>query len=242
MPAGELQAIRLSTVDAETREQLIRAYERDVYGPAFPDAEIREDPGYWLGLLGADPYPPPPQPKIEVVLLLDGDMVAGGVTVELYRTARCGLLTYISIHPERRGQGLGRQLVGHARAALTGMAGSEVLMFAETERLEDAQDDAERIATILRQTQLSGLGAKLVDYEYWMPPLRPGLPAHRLHLMAFDPPADTVPAATVAALMAELAEALGADMDAHDETRAMMAWLAGQDSLPVRPLPAAQPR
>lgn len=243
-PNDELRAVRLSEVEPEARERLIGIYERTVYGPAFPDAEIREDPAYWLGLLGADPYPPPPQPRIEVILLVAPDgSVAGGVTIELYRTANCGLLTYISIAADRRGQGLGKRLVAEARAAITRMAGGPRPIFAETERLDDARDDAERAATALRQTQLAGLGARMVDYDYWMPPLRPGLPAHRLHLMLIDAEAPpSVPAATVAALMAELAEALGADMDAHAETRAMMAWLAGETAIPTRPLPAARER
>jgi GNAT superfamily N-acetyltransferase len=240
IPHAGLRAVRLSEVSAAERERLLCVYEREVYVPAFPDAEIREDPAYWLGLLGADPYPPPPQPRIEVILLLGAaDAVAGGVTVEYYRTAGCGLLTYIAIAEDRRGQGLGRWLVGEAEAALARMA-SAPLLFAETERLEDAHDDAERAATILRQTRLAGLGARLVDYDYWMPPLRPGLPAHQLHLMVFDRAASEVAAATVAGLMAELAAALGADLDAHAETRAMMAWLAGQDGLAIRPLPAAR--
>ncbi len=239
-----LRAVRLSEVDAAARARLIGIYERTVYGLAFPDAEIREDPAYWLGLLGADPYPPPPQPRLEVILLVEGDdVVAGGVTIELYRTANCGLLTYISIAADRRGQGLGKRLVAEARAAIARMAGGPRPIFAETERLDDAHDEAERAATILRQTQLAGLGARMVDYDYWMPPLRPGLPAHRLHLMLIDTDQpETVPAATVAALMTELAAALGADLDAHAETRAMMAWLAGETMIPTRPLPAARTR
>jgi hypothetical protein len=52
----------------------------------------------------------------------------------------------------------------------------------------------------------------------------------------------SVPAAPVAALMRELAEALGADLDAHAETRAMMDWLDAQTMLTTSPLPAATRR
>jgi GNAT superfamily N-acetyltransferase len=240
---ARLRAVRLSALDAAERGRLLGIYERTVYNPAFPNAEIRENPAYWLGLLGASPYPPSPQPRIEVILLMaEGDKVAGGATVELYRAADCGLLTYLSVAADRRGQGLGRRLIGEARAALSHMAGGERLLFAETERLEDAANTAEREATIVRLVQLAGLGGRLVDYDYWMPPLRPGLPAHRLHLILFGCDA-AIPAATVGALMAELAAALGADLGAEEETRRMMTWLAGQQSLAVRPLPVAnEPR
>jgi GNAT superfamily N-acetyltransferase len=235
----DLRPVRLSTLPPGERERLLRIYEATVYGPAFPDAEIREDPGYWLGLLGADPYPPPPQPRIEVILLIGaGDFVAGGATIELYRTADCGLLTYLSIHADRRGQGLGKRLIGEARAALAQMAGGPRPVFAETERLEDARTADARAATMLRQTQLARLGARLVGFDYWMPPLRPGLPAHQLHL-ALIGEAGPVAAARVAALIAELAGALGANLDDHAETRAMMAALAGLETLPLSSLPAA---
>ena len=232
-----LQAVRLSTADSATRAELLRRYEAQVYGPAFPDAEIREDPAYWLGLLDADPYPPPPQPLIEVLLLVDaaGD-IAGGVTIELYRGADAGLLTYISVDANRRGQGLGKRLIAEARTALDRMGSPATLMFAETERLEDAGDEAERAATILRQRQLAGMGARWVEFDYVMPPLRADTLPHQLHLMLFGGP-DQVAAATILALLDELARALGTRLDAFEDTRAMASWLTDTGMLPVKPLP-----
>src|SRR3546814_14909314 len=58
-------------------------------------------------------------------------------------------------------------------------------MLAETERHQDAHDDEERAETDLRQKRLAGLGARMLDFDYVMPPLRPGLPPYRLHLMCF---------------------------------------------------------
>jgi len=234
--AEGLRAVRLSAIDATDRERLVGIYERTVYNPAFPDAEIREDPDYWLGLLAADPYPPPPQPRIEVILLVaEDEAVAGGATVELYRAADSGLLTYLSVAADRRGQGLGRRLVAEARLALARMAGGERLLFAETERLVDAADDAEREATILRQAKLAGLGARLVDFDYWMPPLRPGLPAHPLHLLVFDH-VEPLSGRLVLRLLEELAQALGTDLARFDQTRAMARALAADPMLPVLPL------
>lgn len=236
----ELLPVRLSQAHPEQRRALIASYRRDVYEPAFPDASIREDPDYWLGLLDSPEYPPPPQPLIDVVLLVGpAGAVVAGVTIEFYRTAGCGLLTYISVAPHLRSAGLGRRLVETARTTLDTMAGTDVPMFAETERLEDAHDEAEREETILRQRRLAGLGARLVDFDYVMPPLRPDSEPHRLHLMLFDPGQRhaSVPAARVAALMRELAAALGADLAADADTRAMMAMLDRSGALPVGPLP-----
>lgn len=238
----QLHAVRLSQKSPGERARLLKCYEATVYAPAFPDAEIREDPAYWLSLLDADPYPVPPQPKIEVILLVaDDGSVAGGATIELYRTAGCGLLTYLSIHAERRGQGLGKRLVAEARAALERMAGGPALMFGETERLEDAQDEAERTETILRQSRLSGLGAKLVDFDYIMPPLRADTLPHRLHLMVFgDPP--QIAGKTVLALLDELARALETNLLLFDDTRDMAEFLAKDPPLAIRRLPAARPQ
>lgn len=243
MPAAvDLQARRVSSLPARERERLIETYRRDVYEPAFPDASIREDPRYWLDLMGANPYPPPPQPRIEVVLLVDGERVVAGVTVEHYRTAECGLLTYISVAPAMRGRGLGRRLIAAARAALDAMADAATPMFAETERLEDARDDQEAAETVLRQTRLDKLGARLIDFDYVMPPLRPDSDPHRLHLLLIDPAHcwSSLEPRRVAGLIRELAAALGADLTAHADTAEMMAALARANALTLHPLPAAQ--
>ena len=238
----DLQAIRLSSVAESDRVRLLEAYRTQVYEPAFPEAEIRENPRYWLDLLGSSPYPPPPQPQIEGVLLADGETIVAGVTIEHYRTARSGLLTYISVAPQWRGRGIGRRLVRAARDALDAMADADTPMFAETEPLEDAASPPEAAETLLRQKRLAGLGARLVAFDYVMPPLRPDSAPHRLHLMLIDPHQrwTTVEASRVVALMRELAAALGADLAASPETAGMMEALAAADTLALQPLPAVQ--
>lgn len=235
------RAIRLSKLSAPERRRLLHDYRTEIYEPAFPDASIREDTRYWLDLLDADPYPPPPQPRIEVVLLADGDAIIAGVTIEYYRIARCGLLTYISAAPAWRGRGLGRRLVAAARETLDTMAGERAPMFAETERLEDAVDQSEAAETVLRQKRLAGLGARQVVFDYVMPPLRPESEPHRLHLLFFD--ADKrhrdLAASQVIGLMRELAAALGANLDASPDTVGMMRFLAAADRLPLAALPVA---
>jgi len=235
------ETVRLSELPGERRDRLLTAYERDVYGPAFPDASIREDPSYWSGLLDADPYPPPPQPLIDVAMLLDAEgQPIGGATIEYYRTARCGLLTYLTVAPQQRGRGLGRKLVGLACEILDRLAGGDVPMLAETERLEDAADESEAAETDKRQRRLAALGARWIVFDYVMPALRPDSEPHRLHLIVFDPAKrlDTISATRVAALIRELADALGADLAASPDTQAMMDFLEDAGELPVAPLPA----
>jgi GNAT superfamily N-acetyltransferase len=237
----ELAVVRLSCVPAQERAELLEAYRREVYEPAFPIAEIREDVRYWAGLLGQDA--PPPQPRLEVVLLTTtAGTIVGGVTIEHYRAADCGLLTYVAVAPDARGRQVGKRLVAEARAALHKMAGS-VPMFAETERYCDAADDAERAATVTRQRQLARLGAELLAFDYVMPPLRPESQPHSLHLLVFGPDPGThppVPGRQVAGLLSELAAALGADLEAHAETRTMMRWLEAHRIIKVEPLPATR--
>ena len=165
-----------------------------------------------------------------------GDRVIGGVTIELYRAATIGFLTYIAVDEAARGKGLGRRLLAAARAWLDEVGGPDVPMLAETERYEDAGDDAERDATVLRQRRFASLGARMLDFDYVMPPLRPGLHPHRLHMMILGEP-DEVAAARVLGLLVELAHALGTDLDHFEETRAMAAALASAASLTTAPLP-----
>src|SRR3546814_15745839 len=87
----DLRVVELSRETAPRRHALMEAYARDVYIPAFPDAVIREDPRYWVDLLDAAEPPPPPQPRTEVVQLLDShDRRVAGVRIEDHRTAQAG--------------------------------------------------------------------------------------------------------------------------------------------------------
>ena len=240
--------VALSQIDPSRRAEMLRAYERGVYAPAFPDPSLREDPAYWLHLL--DERPAPPQPLIEVVLLPGdaGEPVVGpvaGVTVELYRASGCGLLTYMAVRADQRGKGLGRRLVTLAREHLGRMASARAPMFAETERLEDAASSAAREETIVRQHRLRALGAREVRFDYVMPPLRADAHTHRLHLLLFDPARTMreIAAATVLVLLEELATALGTSLDRHDDTRQMQQWLRSADMLAIGDLelPTVEP-
>ena len=238
--AETITAVRLSQAAPGERRALLDAYTREVYVPAFPDEAIREDTSYWLELMESEPWPAPPQPLLEVILIIEGKRVLGGVTIELYRAATVGFLTYIAVADAARGKGVGRRLVAAARAWLDEVGGADVPMLAETERFEDATTQAEREATVLRQRRLAGLGARLLDFDYIMPPLRPGLHPHRLHLMVFGA-VETLSGRRVLGLLEELAHALGTDLERFQDTKAMAAALADDPVLAVKPLPKGGP-
>ena len=237
-----LRLVRLSERDRAERSELLDRYEREVYAPSFPDPELREDPSVWRRLLDRDPGPP--QPRIDIILALTGaGEIVGGATIEHYRGADCGLLTYIAVAEGRRDGGIGRSLIGHARERLTEWAGPDVPMFAETEIYDEAESDRERGEIALRQKRLDRLGAKVLDFNYMMPPLRAGLPPRRLHLMVIGDSGRTpsaVDSGRVVRLVEELASALGADLAAHAETSAMVEQLRGAGTIALRPLPASR--
>jgi hypothetical protein len=95
------------------------------------------------------------------------------------------------------------------------MAGP-VPMFAETERYIDAEDEIERQATLSRQRQLAKLGARMLAFDYVMPPLRANSSPHPLYLLLFTSGAEAreaISAEQVALLLREFAAALGGDID-----------------------------
>lgn len=235
--------VRLSDEDAEARAALLARYRAEIYEPAFPDSELREDPAVWLGLLADDPRPP--QPRLDLILAVGPeDAILGGATIEHYRKGDCGLLTYIAVRPERRDKGLGRALVAEARRRLEEWAGPGALLFAETEIYDEAEDDREREEVVERQNRLARLGALALDFDYVMPPLSPGQPPRRLHLLVLDEPGPGRPLAVgagkVLVLIEELAAALKADLSAFPETAEMAARLAADASLGLKPLPATR--
>lgn len=243
----DIAIMRMSEFPRAEASQWLKAYADQVYFAAFPEPDLRENPPDWVQYL--DGTIPSPAPWTEVILLVQGEAVLGGVTIEYYRQAGAGLLTYIAIDPQHRGRTLtpgGKKLshilVEEARTALANRGGSGTLMFAETERFEDAHDEEERAATLVRQRQLTKLGAREIGFEYVMPPLRADAAPRRLHLLLLDPPSPgqqpMVRGALVLALLDELARSLGTELSAHPDTAQMEKALRADISLPVSTLRA----
>jgi len=238
----DLSVLFLSRVGARRRKALLAEYREAVYDKAFPDSDLAENPEDWAQYI--DGKLPPPLPHTEVILLLREGKVIGGATVEYYRQADAGLLTYLAIAEDYREKGLSRRLVDAAHKALAAIASKSTLLFAETEKFDDTAEEDERAALIRRHRRLDALGAYAIDFDYVMPPLRPGAEPRALHLLVLDPPdpgrAPRVSAHTVRALLQELAQSLQTRLEDHAPTRAMEAFLAGRKTLTVSRLPGTR--
>src|SRR5215212_3834007 len=93
----------LAVVDGnrEGRPELARRFYDEILRPSFPAAELI-DP-WWAG--GADRYDGP------YLLALEGDDVVGGALGEWYPGSQTLLLSYLAVHPDRRGAGIGTRLM-----------------------------------------------------------------------------------------------------------------------------------
>jgi len=173
---AEMQFRRLSL---EYSENLLRDFYYDIYLPAFPLFDEREDFELWSGLLRDKTA----LPASEIVLAgsgfdTDSPRVAGGQGVEYYPRSRCGLLTYLVLAPEFRGKGLSRPLVKAGLEAIDSLAGNfnhqsrPRAYFSETNdprnpnSLNDSQDPRQRVM------MLDKLGFYLVDFPYVQPRLK----------------------------------------------------------------------
>jgi GNAT superfamily N-acetyltransferase len=113
--------IRLHEAAADRRRALCRAFAEQVYVPAFPVRDEREEPEIWLTLM-AD-RPPPPAPSLHLLVAEEepGRVVAGFVH-ELYRRSGAALGTYLVVAPDGRRQGLAERLLQAGYADLTAEA------------------------------------------------------------------------------------------------------------------------
>ncbi len=215
---------------------IVREFYQDLYLPAFPVAEHREDLETWLGSLWA----PADDAGWRRVLLIAGTELEdrarreiwGGHMLEFYPRSSCGLLAYLVVAPGRRRQGWARALVDRGMAALDAEAraggGTVRAVFAECEdpRHKPPGEDAEAWE---RMGALTRLGARVIDVPYTAPALRRGgRRARDLLLLYFRRPErpETPPRPVILEFLREFYEALGvADPGADPDLRATEAAL-----------------
>jgi GNAT superfamily N-acetyltransferase len=226
-------------LDPEARTALLKRFDAELFRPAFPDDDIREDPQVWLDLMASDPGSPMPV-VTPLIAMGVGEKILGGIVIEYYRAAKAAFLTYIVIAPDARRKGLGAELALAAVEAVRVLNGGTVPpVFAEAERPEDADDAEETLHARARLEILSRMGAVRAALDYVQPPLAPGLGYRRLHLLAAKPTlADSAsaPSAQVRAFLEELYRALGHDPATDPEFAKMAKRLAQSPSVSFGPL------
>jgi GNAT superfamily N-acetyltransferase len=128
--------------------------------------------------------------------------IIGGIVYERYPRSGCGLVTYMVVARQARGQGLGERLQREAVAALRAAGAPAVFGEINDPRLpghEPAELAWKRLERNLRW------GARVVDARYVQPALGDGLARDRgLLLIALDARDTSMPGAIVRDFIAEL--------------------------------------
>ena len=164
-------------------EGLLNFVYRNLYLPNFPIHEEQEDPSVWRPLLWG-----PLRNQLNPVLhiLVAGHFlrtkelrkVVGALFAEFYKESKCGLLTYLVVHPNHRHQGIGKYLLQEgiqrlktdakkSGAKLQAVFG-EVNNPSKVSVSQDSMNPEERLRIIAK------LGARLIPIRYVQPELRPG--------------------------------------------------------------------
>lgn len=140
------------------------AFHRGIYLDEF--AEQQEPLATWHAALRGDkPY------ALTIELALEGDRILGGICIERYPRSGCGLLTYLVVAPDQRGQGLGKRLQTAAVEGLYARGARLVLGELNDPRrttLEPADAAWERVHRNQRW------GARVIDARYVQPSLGAG--------------------------------------------------------------------
>lgn len=164
-------------------EGLLNLVYRDLYLPSFPIPEEQEDPSVWEPLLWG-PLRNQSNPVLHILIAghslgnKNSQRVIGVLFAEFYKESRCGLLTYLAVHPNHRHQGIGKNLLreGIQRLKIDAKndgakleaAFGEVNDPAKVTTLQDSMNPEERLKIIAK------LGARLVPIRYIQPELKPG--------------------------------------------------------------------
>src|SRR4051812_36946815 len=214
MRTGDNRRVTVTFVDLHERrdDALLREVYDGLYRTSFPRIEERES----LDGLAAGHV---------IVARGDDGSVEGFAAAEYYPRSRCGLLSYLAVDAVERGRGLSRALFEHAAKALHGDAAADgetlAAIFGEIHDPARIAPEDDVIAPWDRQRIMHRLGARRVPIAYVQPGLALGAARARgLMLVAFG--ADTLPAQTVRAFLAELYEVLGAGEDDADLDRAFV--------------------
>lgn len=250
--------------DLQRHPALVEAFFRLYEDPTnFPDPDEREEPRFIIGRIaeGSDD-PHTHLMAYELVDPTEARELVGGCIVELYPDSSCGLVTYLFVRQDLRGQkigALGEKVAESLIQSECGLAGL-VRYFAEAygKRVEavlfesnnpaETPADTDSMPPAKRLKFFDRMGAKRVDFDYIQPPLGDdkGVVTN-LFLLCFPDLTglnDSIPVTVVMGFVMELAKSLdrnkeftsltryGAENYRHD--REALARLGGHQ--PINPL------
>ena len=237
----DFHIVSLRSLPEARRRDLLGKFEREIYRPAFPDDNQRQDPAVWLALLHADPGSP--APYLTILMAVNGfGYVGGALVLEHYRRAGVGLVTYVAVAPRYRGAGLARRLMDGALEVLAWTEGPKPIpLLAE---LDDPSRVPAEKKDIARAHILEALGMMKCDLPHVQPARAKGgerrsqmvLCAHRKSMVNGH-----LPASAVSRFLHEYYRALGlGEPEPDPDFQTMANWLAERESLTFSPLVSGQ--
>lgn len=164
MPAARIRILDIA--HAPDKESL-RQFYHEIYLPAFPREEEREELSDWENALGDFSAV-----ETHVLLAHHGMRLAGGAVVEYYPRSMVGLLTYLVIKPTCRHQGLGRLLVEHAIGTVSAACQKGGMLRQPAAFLAEATDPGTSASDRRRIEIAASLGFAVLDAPYIQPRLR----------------------------------------------------------------------
>lgn len=110
---GEESPLILQDLAENYSASMLRRFYHDVYLPAFPILDEREDLDVWQSLLTPKDRT---MPETHIIIGKYGEKngqttIAGGIVEEYYRRSQVGLISYLVISPEFRGRGLAQHFM-----------------------------------------------------------------------------------------------------------------------------------
>lgn len=175
------QPLEFLDLASQYSEALLGRFYQEVYLPAFPIPDEREELDSWKDQLTSPRPPGAPETRIILAGLgLEGKspILAGGTIVEYYPGSNVGLLTYLVVDPAFRGRNLSRTLVNKQleaadRAAERLSPGRRPeAYFSEMNDPDRAESRKDRQDPHQRRRILSKLGFCVLDFPYIQPRLR----------------------------------------------------------------------
>eukprot|EP00744_Colponema_vietnamica_P026735 GILI01039755.1.p1 GENE.GILI01039755.1~~GILI01039755.1.p1 ORF type:complete len:270 (+),score=11.15 GILI01039755.1:123-932(+) len=186
---------------------LLRRFYTELMIRCFPIEDQREDLEVWEGVLSQDSIPEWGSEMHFLIAQSEEDIIVGGCVFEFYPRSKTGLIAYLVVNPEHRGQGIARRLLQTAHDAISDTLSklrqaekdqeksnipNHIALFAETNALgiEDGLMSSQERHTVLRR-----LGFKMLQMDYTQPPISAfGNPCSDLYLLGYD--SSTLPTET----------------------------------------------